>query len=487
MMIMRLLAAAAAALAFTVAPAAAASLDKISHILIIYLENRSFDNLFGEFPGANGLASPGAKIIQRMRDKDETAYPTLPAPVDPLPFDLPDNLPEVRSLTLEGLDNAPFAIDGVRKGVTIATYTRDLDHQFYTHRAQIHGGANDWYVAFSDARALTMGHYSAASMKNTNIWQLAKDNVLLDNFFQGAFGGSFLNHIWFICGCAPVWLNPPAHERSELDDHGYPLSERQDARVTAAKDGDYAVNTTQSIFLNDGRSSTVLLPRQTMPTIGDRLTAKGIDWAWYSGGWNLAITPARTPEEQSKLDKEVRFQWHHQPFAYFDRFDPSTPEGRAQRRLHLKDATDLATDIKTGQLPPVAFYKPAGFENQHSRYSNIVVADREVQRVVDLMNVSPMKASYAIIITHDEFGGFFDHAKPPAGPEAGARADFFGPGARVPAIVVSPFVKHGMIDSRPYQASSILKMIEERFDLQPLPSPRIRAVESLARVFDGAP
>jgi phospholipase C len=136
-------------------------------------------------------------------------------------------------------------------------------------------------------------------------------------------------------------------------------------------------------------------------------------------------------------------------------------------------------------LPPVAFYKPAGFQNQHPDYSNIVTADREVRRVVELMKKSPMRNSYAIIITYDEFGGSFDHAKPPIGAAAGANADYFGPGPRIPAIVVSPLLSKRGIDSTPYQTSSIAKLIVDRFGLEPLPSPRFGAVESLARVFDG--
>ena len=88
------------------------------------------------------------------------------------------------------------------------------------------------------------------------------------------------------------------------------------------------------------------------------LTEKGVGWAWYSGGWDLA-TRVRTPEEDKALQAQS-FQWHHQPFAYFARFDPTTQSGRDQRTAHLKDAGELEADI---QLPPVAFYKPIGVLN----------------------------------------------------------------------------------------------------------------------------
>ena len=90
-------------------------------------------------------------------------------------------------------------------------------------------------------------------------------------------------------------------------------------------------------------------------TIGDRLTEKGVDWAWYSGGFSLAIKANRSAEEEATLAKKA-FQWHHQPFAYFARFDPTTARGRSERTAHLKDETALEADIKSGKLPPVAFY-----------------------------------------------------------------------------------------------------------------------------------
>jgi phospholipase C len=454
-------------------------LDKLSHILVLYLENRSFDNLFGEFPYANGIARAGDAALQRRRDG--TAYDVLPIAKGPFRSD--ENAPDISSIPdLENFPNRPFAIDAVAAGITLDVHTRDLRHSFYAHRSQIHDGRNDWFALFTDAGALTMGYYSKAAMEETNLWRLARNYKLLDNFFQGAFGGSFLNHQWLICACAPAWTDPPDEYRSTLDPEGHPL---RDLSVTAKQHGDYAVNTVQSVLLNDGAHGARLLPAQSAPTIGDRLTAKGVEWAWYSGGWNLAIKDERTPVEKLAFDK-MRFQWHHQPFAYFARFDPKHQSGRSERAARLKDARELARDIASGRLPPVAFYKPEGARNQHPGYSNILAADREVGRLFELLQSSPMRDSYALIITYDEFGGFFDHVTPPRKPEAGARADFFGPGSRVPTVIVSPFVQN-KVDSAEYETTSILKLIADRHRLDPLPSPRFQAVESLARAFDFDP
>ena len=451
--------------------------DKLSHILVLYMENRSFDTLFGEFPGANGLANAGEAAVQR--DREGKPYAVLPATKGP--FDIPQNPPEVRAIpSLENLPNKPFRTVGVRPGVTIETHTRDLIHAFYTNRSQINGGRNDWFALFSNATALAMSTYAAEDMKDTNLWRLARENTLLDNFFMGAFGGSFLNHIWLVCACAPVWPDPPRSQRSEVDPAGHAIRDR---RVVAAGDGDYAVNTTQSIFLNDGQQGENMLPPQHAVTIGDRLTEKGVDWAWYSGGWTLAAKSDRTREENEELEKR-HFVWHHQPFAYFARFDPTRQTGRDERTAHLKDASVLEADIRTGKLPPVAFYKPIGVLNQHPGYANLVPGDEEIGRIVKLMDESPMKDSYAVVITYDENGGLWDHAAPPSGSKAGSRADFFGPGTRVPTIVASPFARKGQVDHTEYDTTSILKLIAERHRLDALPSARFGAVESLAKAFD---
>ncbi len=86
--------------------------------------------------------------------------------------------------------------------LSTATVTRDLWHRFFEHQMQIDGGKNDGYAAWSDAGGLAMGHYDYS---RSALYALAREFVLADNFFQGAFGGSFLNHQYLICACAPEY------------------------------------------------------------------------------------------------------------------------------------------------------------------------------------------------------------------------------------------------------------------------------------------
>ena len=82
--------------------------------------------------------------------------------------------------------------------------TRDLVHRFYNNMMQIGDGSNDRFAAYSDAGGLSMGYYDGSSMR---LWKLAQQYTLADNFFMGAFGGSYLNHQYLICACIPIVPN----------------------------------------------------------------------------------------------------------------------------------------------------------------------------------------------------------------------------------------------------------------------------------------
>lgn len=421
-------------------------LNEIEHIIVLYLENRSFDNMFALFPGAAGLGNSW-RAPPQIDPQTGQPFATLPRvrnshatpPGDDLRFPA-------------GLPNKPWRIDDY---ITHHERMPDLVHEFYTHQRQINGGRNDLFAGLSDAAGLTMGYHDTGS---THLWRLAKEYTLADNFFQAAFGGSFLNHIWLACACTPEFRDAPASTRVTLDANGHLVKK---GRVTP--DG-YAVNTIQPRLgpNKPGSDPATLLPPQTLPTIGERLSEKGVSWAWYSGGWDDA--------EAGKAGKD--FQYHHQPYAFFARYNPGTRE----RAEHIRDDSRFAKDIDGGTLPQVVFIKPYGLENQHPGYANLADADRYAAEVVAKIQASPYWPKTAIIITYDEFGGLYDHVTPPKG-------DRWGPGTRIPAIVVSPFAKKGYVDHTQYDTVSVLKTIEARFGLKPL-TDRDRKVEPMLNAFE---
>ena len=411
-------------------------MNKLKHVVVIYLENHSFDNLYGEFRGANGLP----ESFQRSRQIDANGQPfeTLPEVAGtPFPTDLP---------------NRPFSIE---QFVAATQPTIDLVHRFYQEQMQIDGGRMDKFVAVSDAKGLSMGFYHTADVP---LAAEARRYTLLDNFFHAAFGGSFLNHFWLIAARTPEFPGAPASTRATLDANGNLVT---DGFVTP--DG-FAVNTAFSV--NSPHPATVppanLVPNQTFPTIGDRLSEKGISWAWYSGGWNDAL--AGHPG--------TLFQFHHQPFIYFANF----ADGKPAKAEHLKDETDFIAAAQSGNLPSVSFVKPYGLNNEHPGYTDLITGEMHTRQLIDAVRNGPNWSSTAIIITYDEHGGFWDHVAPPT-------VDRWGPGSRVPALVISPFARKGHVDHHRYDTTSILALIEARWNLRPLTS-RDAAADPLSGAFD---
>lgn len=417
--------------------------SKIEHIVVIYMENRSFDNLFYGFKGADNAKTP-KKPYAKQVDENGLEYKSLPVNERILAAGIPDGLP-----------NKPFLID---KYIPQNAKMPDLVHRYYQNIEQINDGKNDSFVRISDAKALSMGYHDA---KNTALWRYARKYTLCDNFFAAAFGGSFLNHQWLIAARTPMFAeaNISKVPKYELDKNGKMI---KDGILTP--DG-YAVNTIQPFFMPykaKNEDNETRLPPQAHDTIGDRLSAKGVSWAWYSGGYDMAM---------SGRGAEVNYQYHHNPFAYFKNYAPGT-KGRA----HLKDEKDFFVALKNDSLPQVSFFKPAAADNQHPGYASMIEADRKLEEVVESIrkNKKIWKKS-VIIVTYDENGGLWDHVAPP-------RVDRWGPGTRVPAVVISPFAKRGFIDHTFYDTTSILRFLEWRFGLAPL-SDRDKNANNLLRTL----
>jgi acid phosphatase len=495
--------------------------SKIKTIVVIYAENRAFDNLYGNFPGAHGLGDvvdadghPLPAYFPQL-DRDGSVLPKLPQTWGGVTAS--GYKPVVTQAQSGGLPNAPFSIEHAftaQSNVTLSTsaVTRDLYHRFFEHQMQIDGGKNDGYAAWSDAGGLTMGHYDYS---HSALYALARRYVLADHFFQGAFGGSFLNHQYLICACAPEYPNAdtapakPSITVLDMNGEGHYLPRLGVAKGSPAsalegqpkfvKSGNitpanyfgdgkfYAVNTMQPAYQPSGNApaksdtagqyadpgNKTTLPPQTGPTIGDRLSAKNIDWTWYSGAWDVALADGKQPAARKRTviyapetpAGSPDFQPHHQPFNYYARFDPRTKAD--ERAQHLKDYQGLTADIAAGHLPPVVFYKPQGNLNQHAGYASVADGDAHIADLVSKLQAGPQWNNMVIVITYDEFGGAWDHVAPPQG-------DLLGPGARIPALVISPFAKMGTVDHTQYDTESILRLITRRFDLEVLPGITMR-------------
>ena len=511
------------------------------HLVVIYEENHSFDNLYGRWGDVNGQHVTGAADATEANTTqvDQHGVPydcllqddvNLTSP-DPLPTTCTDshhvnatNATTASDGFQSHFTNKPFSIDdyiapedhtcpdpavrapagGVKKdsaGSLPGGCTRDLVHRFYQEQYQLDGGNQDRYVTGSDAVGLTMGQYDTTSLPVYRYLHSAgaPKYVVADRFFQAAFGGSFLNHQWLIAARSPLDTAGPtsAIANSRLDKNGmpttYPLYTPEysaeapgpvvDGALTqvcenpAADDyenacGDFAVNTVQPASQpNSGGAAIPLIDDTAYPNIGDRMSAAGISWNWYTGKWDAALEDAANASTPNYKKKAPLFQFHHQPFNYFANYAPGKP-GRA----HLQDEENFFAAARNGTLPTVSFVKPYGSENEHPGYASESDGSDHLVELLKAVTEGPQAGNTLVVVTYDEFGGQHDHVSPPSG-EPGS-TDKWGPGTRIPALVIGRSLKHSGVDHTTYDTTSIMATIERSYGLDPV-STRDAAVNDL--------
>jgi acid phosphatase len=533
--------ASAAVLAAAASPALADRFKHIDHIVVVYEENHSFDNLYGGWEGVTGLGDADAAHTTQVGQSgtaytcllqndlnlkspplsadctDSTTGSTFSSHFTNEPFRIDDYIPPTaKTCPAPGVfaSNGVLAPNGLEGGCT-----RDLVHRYYQEQYQLDGGNQDRYVTGSDAVGLTMGTYDTKALP-IYAYLHGKHHpkyAIADRFFQSAFGGSFLNHQWLVAARTPTWPGAPNDGgpndlHSVVDANGMPTSYPLYTAGPGVKDqqltescappagtpappagtvcGDFAVNTTQPPYqpYAPGTAPTRRLPPQTAPTIGDRLSGQGVDWAWYSGGWSNANgnvggpgwtngdTPGTCTDSNTAANAvypncpDKLFQYHHQPLNYYASFAPGT-DARAQ---HLRDETEFLADAQDSdrscRLKQVSFIKPLGAENEHPGYASEHTGSDHLVDLLSSIENSRCAKSTMVIVTYDEFGGQWDHVPPPGqGTTTSGPHDEWGPGTRIPALVVSPRLRRPFsVDHTVYDTTSILSTIERRFGLEPV-------------------
>jgi len=422
------------------------AVQRLQHIIVIYQENWSFDSLYGQFPGANGLQHGFDTLSQYDKSTNYTSlFYKSPRPLnngapDPNFPASPDGNLALWSDHSVALPVFPFDFTNyIDSDVT----TGDIVHRFYTQQLQIDNGALEAkksdlgkFLTWSDNPGLVLSYLDATNLPEG---ELAQQYTLCDNFFHSAYGGSFLNHQWLIAAQTPPW-------------------------TTAIPTG---WQSSKRLLINNSDPSQP----GYVETIGNRLDDARISWKWYSGGWNVALQN----NTQAANDPNIIFQFHHQPFAYFTKYAPFLDAPNANYtsppplnpettgpNAHLQDETQFLADLQHNRLPTVSFIKFAGIDNEHPGYTNVVRGQQHVADIVRAVQNSNIWNTCAIIVTYDENGGRWDHVTPPV------RDDGWGTGVRVPAIIISPLARDGYIDHREYETVSILKLLEFRFHLAPL-------------------
>ena len=445
-------------------PTTTGSINSVNHVVVIYMENHSFDNLYGSFTGANGLQNAtAANYTQVDPTNNNQPYATLP------PINTAADIASYPNAALFPTD-LPNKIFNIDQYVPNDAIPPDVTHRFYQEPLQIDNGKMDkyaYYNIYGSSAGLSQGYYDTNLLP---LLSMAQEYTLCDNFFHSAFGGSFLNHQWLIAAASPTFPNPPAAKVADTALLASTGGAQGDGFITpmgspvGVPANNYAVNTCYSVNTPHPATTAAnqLVPNQTNPTIGDRLNDKSISWAWYSGGWDNALAGHPDPN----------FQFHHQPFVYYKNY----ADGTALKAQHLKDETDFEAAALAGTLPAVSFVKPLGTYNEHSGYSDVQLGETHALELINDVLNGPNGKDCVIIITYDENGGFWDHVAPP-------KIDPWGPGTRVPTIIISPFAKKGYVDHTQYETVSILAFIEKRWGLTAL-STRDKAANPLSNAFN---
>ena len=479
---------------------ASSLLAKYSNIVTIYLTANSFDFLFGAYPNANniqraiqnGLYNPQITETGYLGASNQT-YTCLPH--DTVGYITNTSKP---FNTSSCIPNLPFEVSQLIPQNT--TWPTDPKHTFYATQYNTNGGLMNGFVwASGKAGGVAMGYYD---MTGSYIFQLAQNYTLFDNFFQSVFGGVMVNHL--VSRTAPPPSHPP--RPPSLSSPASPLTCRSrvccaaqymvmaqvptwnstlnpvcpqyiyqtynNGTITANTtglfpynyldaDGNYLPANDNSIFTPDchvvenvdpftlGKSPN--LPPLNYTHIGDLLDTVGASWTWYYQSWNRTkATPVG-----SKTSAPVSL--HENPFTFFPKF---AQVNSSYVSSHIKDDDQFFSDLANGFLPNVTWVKPDQSDGYGVTDNNPVIGNAKLQQYMNAIYASSywQQNKMLVIVTFSDSDGLYDHVPPYTG-------DAFGPGNRVPAIIISPDHAGGKINSNPYETGSILKMIERRFGI----------------------
>jgi phospholipase C len=405
----------------------------IKHFISLMQENHSFDNYFGTYPGVDGIPEgtcmpidPRAEFrwggrtwhygqrrsFGRFLRRREGR--TYPDWASSHPDDAARVFGDARAQASapRGGCIRPFHI-GDRA-------VQDLGHNTRVFADQFAGGQMNGFVDailrdMGRIGRVVMGHYDARDLPY--YWNIADEYVLFDRFFTSAAGGSVWNHMFWVSG------TPGNYEADVIPDRGF---------------GD-------------------------IPTIFDRLEERGITWKFYVQNYDPTIN-FRSPRTG---DRGSQLVWV--PLLNYARFldDPKLSR-------HIVDLEEYYEDLRRGTLPAVSYIAPSG-SSEHPPGS-IQAGQRFVRNLINALMRSSVWKSSAFSWTYDDWGGFYDHVRPP-------RVDPYGYGFRAPALLVSPYAKRGRVDSTTLDFTSYLKFIEHNWGIEPL-ARRDRRANNLLSAFD---
>jgi phospholipase C len=454
----------------------------IKHIVVIFQENVSFDHYFGTYPNAeNPFGEP------KFKAKKDT--PTVNGYSPALLFNNPNALNAANGT---GATN-PFRLDRSQ------ALTADQNHNYGPEQAAYHFGLMDLYPAevgtagtppnapplVVTTKGLNLGYYDGNTV--TAFWNYAQNYAMSDNSYGSTFGPSTPGLINLLSGQTNGVVNVLNGTGDEVDGGDGTLTMIGDADPT----GDVCSNPTRAQGQLSGKN------------IGDLLSAAGVSWGAFLGGFDLTIT---NPNGTTKCARSTGsatvpvtadYVPHHAFFQYWaSTANPTHARPASWNEIghdgpanHNYDMNDFFTALKKGNLPAVSFLKAQAFQDGHAGYSSPLDEQNFVVSVVNAVMKSSDWDSTAIVIAYDDSDGWYDHVLSPivnqsatvadglsgpgacgtgvnalAGPGGNAHAQGrCGYGPRLPLLVISPFAKKNFVDHSITDQSSIITFIEDNW------------------------
>jgi phospholipase C len=256
-----------------------------------------------------------------------------------------------------------------------------------------------------------------------NYWQYAQTFVLGDNMFSSAHSDSFPNHLYTVGATSDGVINIPFPPVTDPAEKSYSWGCDAPSDVTVQQ-------------IDDDDNIDAVYPCFDFPVLPQSLTNIGVSWRYYA-----------VPEDTIGYN-----------FSTLDAID-SIRNGPLWSSNVVAD-TSFIGDALAGTLPAVSWLTTGRHMTEHPPQS-VCSGENWTVNALNAVMQGPDWNSTVIFVMWDDFGGFFDHVPPPT-------EDTYGLGERVPFLIISPYAIPGHISSTQYEASSILKFVEERFGLPPL-------------------
>ncbi len=497
----------------------------IKYVFILFQENRSFEQHFGTFPGANGLFPGAGKpgYNQPIVNTDGSTGTISP-------FKIPNSVVNTAGATVQLYPADTDSVDHSHTGIVNSIdYTggKTLNDRYALNEEGLTTNASGAIVSRSTGAPLSSLTISTAQKQKAELvmshldcdtipllWQYADRFAMFDNFHMTVTGPSTPNAIAMIAGQSGLtqWALHPSeatintngttlassggepivgdsgpYAGSNLDQSQVkpPYGPNDESPATPALNQTYATlpltfmgsninkiiksDENPALDLTDVQSDIATISSKNMP----------VNWGWYQEGYD------HEPTDGSGPTTNATYITHHEAPQYFGYLGDNTHV----LKTNLHGLGDFATAVSAGKLPGHGvYYVRGGYGNNdglvpvdptasiqanfagsddHPGYSDTQIAEALVADSVNAIANSPYWAHSAIIISYDETDGLYDHV-----PSAIRVNDSFGEplsgGPRIPTIVISPFASVHAISSKYAEHSSIIRFIDELFNLVPL-------------------